>query len=147
MKSSTKTFLAHAKVNLCLHVLGKRADGYHDVAMLMQQVGLADRVRIRVAEAGDQATGPFGAAKFIGEHPPGHAVEQSQRGIAVGNVVETAPRHEECLCEAISGRLGIGAATAVGVDLTMMPGEQAAIALLRRGGDSHESPRSGPTPP
>lgn len=48
-----KTFQAPAKVNLCLNVLRRRPDGYHDVAMLMQQVDLADRVRIRIAEGDD----------------------------------------------------------------------------------------------
>ncbi len=41
-----KTFLAPAKINLCLHVLGKRVDGYHDLAMLMQRVSLFDRIEI-----------------------------------------------------------------------------------------------------
>lgn len=42
-----------AKINLCLHVLGRRANGYHELAMAMQRVDLCDRIRIRlVAEAG-----------------------------------------------------------------------------------------------
>jgi 4-diphosphocytidyl-2-C-methyl-D-erythritol kinase len=44
----TRTVLAPAKINLCLHVLGKRPDGYHDVAMLMQRISLYDRLRIDV---------------------------------------------------------------------------------------------------
>ena len=43
---------APAKINLCLHVLGKRADGYHELAMAMQRVSLYDDVRISV-ESGD----------------------------------------------------------------------------------------------
>ena len=43
---------APAKINLCLHVLGKRADGYHELAMAMQRVSLYDDVRISV-EPGD----------------------------------------------------------------------------------------------
>lgn len=35
---------AHAKVNLFLEVLGKRPDGYHDVATLMAKVDLADEL-------------------------------------------------------------------------------------------------------
>jgi 4-diphosphocytidyl-2-C-methyl-D-erythritol kinase len=38
------TLLSPAKINLCLSVLGKRPDGYHDVAMVMQMVGLYDEV-------------------------------------------------------------------------------------------------------
>lgn len=41
-----RTVLAPAKVNLILDVLGKRSDGYHDVAMLMVRLSLHDRVRV-----------------------------------------------------------------------------------------------------
>ena len=40
------TLRSPAKINLCLSVLGKRPDGYHDVAMLMQMVGLCDEVTV-----------------------------------------------------------------------------------------------------
>jgi len=43
-----KTVFAPAKVNLCLHVLGKRADGYHELAMLMQRIALFDRLDIEL---------------------------------------------------------------------------------------------------
>ena len=33
---------AYAKVNLALDVLGKRDDGYHNVKMVMQNIGLFD---------------------------------------------------------------------------------------------------------
>src|SRR5512145_629349 len=35
---------AHAKVNLSLHVLGKRPDGYHDLASVMQQISIYDEL-------------------------------------------------------------------------------------------------------
>lgn len=34
----------HAKINLALDILGKRADGYHEVRMVMQSISLADTV-------------------------------------------------------------------------------------------------------
>ena len=40
-----------AKLNLCLKVLGLRADGYHEIVTWMQQVSLYDEVRI---EPGDK---------------------------------------------------------------------------------------------
>jgi 4-diphosphocytidyl-2-C-methyl-D-erythritol kinase len=43
---STLVVDAPAKINLCLHVLGRRLDGYHELAMAMQQVSLYDRVEI-----------------------------------------------------------------------------------------------------
>lgn len=49
----TETFLyAQAKINLTLDVLGKRSDGYHEVAMVMQSVALADRILLREQAGG-----------------------------------------------------------------------------------------------
>jgi 4-diphosphocytidyl-2-C-methyl-D-erythritol kinase len=47
----TKSFLAPAKINIALHVLGKRPDGYHDLAMIMQKVSLFDRLHLVLTEA------------------------------------------------------------------------------------------------
>lgn len=49
-----KTFPSPAKINLCLHVLGRRLDGYHELAMAMQRVSLYDDVLIRAAAASDR---------------------------------------------------------------------------------------------
>ena len=40
------SLFAPAKINLCLSVLSRRSDGYHEVAMLMQMIGLSDEVRV-----------------------------------------------------------------------------------------------------
>jgi 4-diphosphocytidyl-2-C-methyl-D-erythritol kinase len=44
------TVTAAAKVNLSLEVLGKRADGYHELATVMQAVDLADRLVLEDAD-------------------------------------------------------------------------------------------------
>src|SRR5579862_6858324 len=36
------TLLAHAKINLTLDVLSRRADGYHELRSVMQTISLAD---------------------------------------------------------------------------------------------------------
>jgi 4-diphosphocytidyl-2-C-methyl-D-erythritol kinase len=41
-----RQYLAPAKINLYLHVLGRRPDGYHELAMIMQRVSLYDRLEI-----------------------------------------------------------------------------------------------------
>jgi 4-diphosphocytidyl-2-C-methyl-D-erythritol kinase len=41
---------APAKINLCLHVLGRRLDGYHELAMAMQRLDLADRIEISLED-------------------------------------------------------------------------------------------------
>lgn len=38
---------APAKVNLTLHILGKRSDGYHDLDSVMQKIDLADVITLR----------------------------------------------------------------------------------------------------
>ena len=42
--------MAFGKVNLCLEVLGKRQDGFHEVRTVMQSIGLADEVVLEEAE-------------------------------------------------------------------------------------------------
>ena len=44
MEKITET--AYAKINLGLDIIGKRSDGYHEVSMIMQSVGLSDEVTI-----------------------------------------------------------------------------------------------------
>ncbi len=39
----------YAKINLTLEILGKRADGYHEVRSVMQTIGLADRLEVSPA--------------------------------------------------------------------------------------------------
>ncbi len=43
---------APAKLNLFLHITGRRADGYHELQTLFQLVDLADTIAIRVREDG-----------------------------------------------------------------------------------------------
>lgn len=50
MGSGQLTLTAYAKVNLTLEVIGKRDDGYHNVATILQTVDLADTVVFREAD-------------------------------------------------------------------------------------------------
>ena len=43
---------APAKVNLFLHILGKRDDGYHDLVTWMQKIDLSDTIELRLIERG-----------------------------------------------------------------------------------------------
>jgi 4-diphosphocytidyl-2-C-methyl-D-erythritol kinase len=61
----TITLLTPAKINFCLSVLGKRADGYHEVEMVMQMVALYDEVTVSLGRKGievscDTASVPSG---------------------------------------------------------------------------------------
>jgi 4-diphosphocytidyl-2-C-methyl-D-erythritol kinase len=47
----SKSLLAPAKINIALHVCGRRSDGYHDLAMIMQKISLYDRLHLTLTEA------------------------------------------------------------------------------------------------
>ena len=51
---------AHAKINVCLRVLGGRDDGFHDIETLVLPVDLHDDVEVSVADAFEVAIeGPY----------------------------------------------------------------------------------------
>ena len=60
---------AYAKINLCLDVKGLLPGGYHEVHMVMQQIGLCDEVLIRwmPGEAGPSGGGHAKAGGACGE--------------------------------------------------------------------------------
>jgi 4-diphosphocytidyl-2C-methyl-D-erythritol kinase len=53
---------APAKLNLFLHVTGRRPDGYHELQTLFQLIDLRDTVTIRVGDDGriERPSGPVG---------------------------------------------------------------------------------------
>ena len=69
-----------AKINLCLRVLGRRNDGYHNVETVLHTVGLWDRVRLR-------------------ELPPGEGIALTARAV-------DAPQGEANLCWRAARLLG-----------------------------------------
>ncbi len=48
---------AYAKINLMLNIAGKRADGYHDVDMIMQTVSLCDIINVEKIFRGIEISG------------------------------------------------------------------------------------------
>ncbi|MDB5540662.1 MAG: 4-diphosphocytidyl-2-C-methyl-D-erythritol kinase [Devosia sp.] len=62
------TEAAPAKVNLALHITGRRPDGYHELESLVVFVDVADEVTARPAKADRfRVTGPFAAAAGNGD--------------------------------------------------------------------------------
>ncbi len=47
MKNSVR-LPAFAKINLCLHVLGRRTDGYHELRTIFQTIGLRDTLELSI---------------------------------------------------------------------------------------------------
>src|SRR5262245_12189819 len=65
------TCLAPAKLNVFLEVLGRRADGYHELETLMVTIDLADRIDCRDGPSGrivldcDDPKVPLGSANLV----------------------------------------------------------------------------------
>jgi len=74
---------APAKLNLYLHVLGRRADGYHELDSLVAFADVGDRLRLLPAGDGPHLTitGPFADA-LHGEDPAGNLVTRAARALA-----------------------------------------------------------------
>jgi 4-diphosphocytidyl-2-C-methyl-D-erythritol kinase len=80
---------APAKINLCLRVLGRRPDGYHDLESVFQMVGLYDAVALRPRRSGivvtvDGASLPTGPGNLAYEAAAALAREAGgSRGVAI----------------------------------------------------------------
>lgn len=85
--ANSVTVQSAAKINLTLDILGRRDDGYHEVEMVMQTVGLYDTVRVEAMGSGielsmntgdvpaDESNLAYKAAKlFLKEHDIKHGV-------------------------------------------------------------------------
>ena len=109
----TITLPAYAKLNLTLDILGKRADGYHDLAMVMQSITLHDDVTVALKDTpgivcrcgtlpGDESNLAVKAAKAffaaLGIAPRGLAIDIEKRipmqaGMAGGSTDAAAVLH------------------------------------------------------
>lgn len=78
-------FFAPAKLNLYLHITGRRADGYHDLDSLVAFAGVGDEVRLE----------PAGQFEFVLEGPQAALLKDEP---AAGNLVVKAARSLAELC-------------------------------------------------
>jgi 4-diphosphocytidyl-2-C-methyl-D-erythritol kinase len=68
--------LAQAKLNVWLHVLGPRPDGFHELRTLFHRLDLADEVTIRVSD------GPSRAIDVSGPHVPPEGLGPATNNLA-----------------------------------------------------------------
>jgi len=78
----TRPRLAPAKLNLYLHVVGRRADGFHRLDSLIAFADIGDRLSVEPAAALTlDITGPF-ASELAGIAPPSNLVWRAAEGLA-----------------------------------------------------------------
>ena len=65
-----RSWPAPAKLNLMLHIVGRRPDGYHELQTVFQLIDLCDRLDIRVRDDG-VISRPGVTNTFIPWIPPG----------------------------------------------------------------------------
>lgn len=135
--STPVAILAPAKINLCLHVTGRRADGYHTLDSLMAFVDLADRVEAAPAESGQislSVDGPFAPALAgLGDD---NLVLRAARALARAQGIGAGARLRLTKVIPAAGGLGGGSADAAAALLALCglwglgrPADLAAIAL------------------
>jgi 4-diphosphocytidyl-2-C-methyl-D-erythritol kinase len=90
IKKKSVRLPAFAKINLCLHVMGKRPDGYHELRTIFQAISLHDTLELSITpgSSGFHFTLTSNDATLLGpENLAARAVVAMQREIGfIGNV-------------------------------------------------------------
>jgi 4-diphosphocytidyl-2-C-methyl-D-erythritol kinase len=131
MKSSKKKSVripAFAKVNLCLRVMGKRPDGYHELRTIFQTISLADSLELtRASEPGiklvtNDAELPSGPENLVYRAIDAIACETGFRGGIHARLVKRIP---------VARGLGGGSSDAAAAIIGMLRLTKAKVPLAR----------------
>ena len=125
---------AHAKLNLTLDVLGRRPDGYHDLRMIMQSIGLADVLTLEENGAGELQVSTN--LHFLPNNEKNLAAQAALRWEARGQAprgLDIAIEKHVPVCAGMAG--GSSDAAAVLRALNAMEGEPLSPAELARIGE------------
>ena len=102
---------APAKINLALHVTGRRADGYHELETLVAFSPIGDRIHVDEGEPGElRLTGPFAGGLSSGADNLALRAERALREAVGGDPPAVAMTLEKNL--PVAGGLGGGSADA-----------------------------------
>ena len=113
----TVTLQANAKINLGLDVLRRRPDGYHEVKMVMQTIGISDRLTfVRTADPGilirtDREELPCGEGNLIWK-----AVRRMQERYGIGGGVQVRLEKQIPIAAGMAGGSADAAAAIHAVD-------------------------------
>ena len=102
---------APAKLNLFLHVTGRRPDGYHELQTVFQLIDLCDTIAISVREDGriERPDGPAGRGSGVRSHGA------SRAGAASGHRLRTGRHAARAQADTHGRRLGGGSSDAATV--------------------------------
>src|SRR6185436_11543623 len=83
---------APAKLNLMLHIVGRRADGYHELQTVFQLIDLCDRITLRVRNDGriTRPKGPVGVPEADDLVVRAALALQKESGTRLGAEIEIA---------------------------------------------------------
>ncbi len=127
---------AYAKINLSLDVLGRYPNGYHQVAMIMQTIGLHDELELWEAEEVPAPGDPRILLSLSEEWDPQQAMiaPQSMRALSTGPdnlIVRAGERLLEACAPAYEGQIRILLKKRIPVAAGMAGGSTDAAAALR----------------
>ena len=89
--STAARVVAHAKLNLLLHVLDRRSDGYHDIATWLVRLALGDDVVVRVRPDPEGARVDIRSTSRYGRHDFGtNAARIVSLSAAIDDAVDDA---------------------------------------------------------
>ena len=97
MLSELRNLPAPAKLNLFLHVTGRRADGYHLLETVFQFIDLHDRIDLRLREDGavDRADAPAGIPQDLDLTLRAANALKAATGCRLGVDIELAQVHPD----------------------------------------------------
>ena len=104
---------ARAKINLSLHVVARRADGYHDLDSLVVFAGVGDELAVTTADDGPVCAidGPF-AGKLAGVDGEDNIIVRAARALAEAAGVRPALRFQLTKNLPVAAGIGGGSADA-----------------------------------